>query len=212
MNGHGIRVDNLAMRVKTDEKREEILAVAAEVFRELGYQRASMATISARLGGSKSTLYGYFESKEELFVEVALAAGRREIGDALADLNLARSDVRAALLHFATRYVQFLTSERSATLHRMVIGEAGHSDIGQRFAAAGPRLAVLHIEAFMEEAMKAGLLARGDPERAAAQFLGLLHAEALLPTLYGLPPSKARQRAIVQEAVEILLTTFAPGG
>ena len=44
------------MRVKTDDRRAAILEAAVEVFREVGYERASMAAISARVGGSKATL------------------------------------------------------------------------------------------------------------------------------------------------------------
>lgn len=58
------------MRTKSDEKRQAILDVAAEVFREAGFERASMSEICTRVGGSKATLYNYFPSKEELFFEV----------------------------------------------------------------------------------------------------------------------------------------------
>ena len=53
-------------RVRTDEKRNEIVQVAAELFQKHGYDRCSMAALSERLGGSKATLYGYFPSKEDL--------------------------------------------------------------------------------------------------------------------------------------------------
>lgn len=197
------------MRVKTDEKREEILAVAAEVFREQGYARTSMASISARLGGSKSTLYGYFESKAELFVEVMLDAGAREIGSALADLTLARGDLRSTLVHFSDRYIDFLVSERAMALHRTVIGESGQSDIGQRFLEAGPRQAHDRVEAFLEAAMAAGLLRRANADRAAHHFIGMLHAETLLPSLYGVPPSRRQARMLVREAVDLFLAAYA---
>ena len=48
------------MRVRNEEKRLEIIRIAAELFDELGYERTSMSTIAARVGGSKATLYGYF--------------------------------------------------------------------------------------------------------------------------------------------------------
>ena len=60
------------MRVKTDQKRLAILAAAGELFREQGYSGASMAAVSERVGGSKATLYRYFQSKEDLFVTVLL--------------------------------------------------------------------------------------------------------------------------------------------
>ena len=63
------------MRAKTDEKRNAIIAAATAVFEEVGYRAASMAMISARLGGSKTTLYGYFHSKEQLFATVVTQGG-----------------------------------------------------------------------------------------------------------------------------------------
>src|ERR1700759_1710691 len=53
-------------RLDRDARRELILDVAQEVFLEEGFAGASMSAIAARLGGSKGTLYNYFESKEEL--------------------------------------------------------------------------------------------------------------------------------------------------
>ena len=54
------------MRTRSEEKRRDIVQVAARAFEELGYERASMLTIAERLRGSKQTLYNYFRSKEEL--------------------------------------------------------------------------------------------------------------------------------------------------
>jgi AcrR family transcriptional regulator len=44
------------MRVRTEEKRQEIVEIAARLFEELGYERTSMSAIAARVGGSKATL------------------------------------------------------------------------------------------------------------------------------------------------------------
>jgi AcrR family transcriptional regulator len=44
-----------------------LIRAAAQVFLELGYRRAQMADVAARLGVSKGTLYLYVESKEALF-------------------------------------------------------------------------------------------------------------------------------------------------
>ena len=54
------------VRTRSDDKRREIIRVAAETFQELGYERTSMLTIAERMRGSKQTLYNYFGSKEDL--------------------------------------------------------------------------------------------------------------------------------------------------
>jgi hypothetical protein len=51
------------MRTKSDERRQAILDVATQIFKDIGYERASMAAIAARVGGSKATLYSYFPRK-----------------------------------------------------------------------------------------------------------------------------------------------------
>jgi len=58
------------VRKKTETKRQAILDVAADLFRESGFERASMSELCLRVGGSKATLYNYFSSKEEVFAEV----------------------------------------------------------------------------------------------------------------------------------------------
>lgn len=50
------------------ERREALLAAAADEFATRGYSAASMSRIARGAGVSKGTLYYYFEDKEDLFV------------------------------------------------------------------------------------------------------------------------------------------------
>ena len=50
------------MRTRSEEKRRQIIKVAAQAFEELGYERTSMLTIAERMSGSKQTLYNYYPS------------------------------------------------------------------------------------------------------------------------------------------------------
>ena len=47
------------MRTRSEEKRRQIVRVAAKAFEELGYERTSMLTIAERFSGSKQTLYNF---------------------------------------------------------------------------------------------------------------------------------------------------------
>lgn len=68
--------------------REQILEGAVEVFIEQGYDAASVATLAARLGLTKSALYHHFSSKEAV-LEAALDTALQAL-----DGVLARPDVR----------------------------------------------------------------------------------------------------------------------
>ena len=88
-------------RVKTDEKRQEIMAIARQVFRA----RRAMREIPAwrkfprayKGGSSQSTPYSYFPSKEELFIAVMLDIAARNAGAVLDELERA-DDMRTGLL------------------------------------------------------------------------------------------------------------------
>jgi AcrR family transcriptional regulator len=53
-------------QLRTDAKRDEILAAAAGAFRKLGVRRAGMREIAEALGLSAGNLYYYFRNKNEL--------------------------------------------------------------------------------------------------------------------------------------------------
>ena len=96
------------MKTKTETKRQAILKAAAEVFREVGFERASMSEIRARIGGSKATLYNYFPSKDKLFFEVMYQAKELELGAITAALNADTDDLKQELLHFGQKLVPAL--------------------------------------------------------------------------------------------------------
>lgn len=54
-----------------DDKRERLLRAAVHEFVTHGFERAKIASIAARAGVAKGSLYQYFEDKKELFVYCA---------------------------------------------------------------------------------------------------------------------------------------------
>src|ERR1700752_2976191 len=99
------------MRVRTEEKRRDIVRVASDLFHDNGYERTSMSMISEKLGGSKPTLYGYFSSKEELLA-ATLVYDVTEEADRLMNEFLAEKDLRGGLIKLGGGYF----------LRRLVVG------------------------------------------------------------------------------------------
>ena len=128
------------MKIRTEARRDAILQIAAEVFLEKGFECASMAEIAQKVGGSKATLYGYFPSKEALFLAVAQAEGQKQMEAAGAELmSSGPAGLAPALTRFAEALLRFLGAETTCACHRMVIAEAGRSDIGKLFYDIGPK-------------------------------------------------------------------------
>ncbi|WP_180127597.1 TetR/AcrR family transcriptional regulator [Rhodoferax sp. BLA1] len=167
------------MKVRTEARREAILEVASQVFLEFGFERASMAEIVHRIGGSKSTIYGYYPSKEALFLAVTKAAGERHIQSAFDELvaHDVRVGIREVLGKFSEKLAVLMCSPELAATHRMVLAEAGHSNVGELFYEAGPKLGITDIAEFFRRAMEQGCMRQGDPTVAAQQFIALVQAE-----------------------------------
>lgn len=57
--------------------RERLVDAAKEIFEEHGFLNARISDISERAGQSHGSFYYYFESKEEIFREVAISVDKR---------------------------------------------------------------------------------------------------------------------------------------
>src|SRR5437870_11657307 len=106
-------------RVRTEEKRSDIVRIASEAFDELGYDRCSMAALSERLGGSKATLYGYFPSKEELLRAVLDFEIATDADQIMRDFP-ATDDLRESLVILGTAYLKKRTSSLPVANVRMI--------------------------------------------------------------------------------------------
>jgi AcrR family transcriptional regulator len=205
------------MKVRTAQKRESIVDAAAELFAEMGYERASMSELVKRLGGSKATLYGYFASKEALFEAVVRAAATSHLSEGMQELSLAsvesRETLESALLQFAEGLLLVTQNDdRALAVYRMVIAESGHSDVGKLFHESGPRQSMEALANFMAAAMDRGILRRADPEVTSQQFTALVTAEVQLRLYQRNPPRLAIKqiRRMAKCAVDTFFAGAAP--
>ncbi len=184
---------------RQDQRREAILAVAREVFNELGYEAASMSTIAARLGGSKGTLYNYFSSKEALFeahirgVCTLFAAGLFDFSE---DLPVAE-----VLTRFGEGYVTQLMSDRAVRTFQIVVAEAGRTpELARIFYEAGPAVGLDHLQAYIEGAKARGQINPQDCALAAAQFFSLCRGQQHLPRVLNVTARPTRKVIAYQVA------------
>lgn len=193
------------------DRRDAILAVAADSFLQHGYAGTTMSAIAATLGGSKGTLWSYFPSKEALFAAVldqatsVFRAGLSQILDPCGDLD-------ATLTRFCTSLLQKTTSPDAAALHRLVIAEAGRfPEMGEIFYDRAPRLTQALLADYLAGAMDRGLMRREDPLKAARALISLCHSGCHQLLLVGLL-DKVTAELIEQDvalAVPLFLRAYA---
>lgn len=203
------------MKVRTEARREAIVREATRLFLEMGYERATMSELAQRVGGSKATLYGYFPSKEELFAAVTEATGEAHLAEAVAELEaLPKVGLEAGLVRFAERLLSLIVKEEALALQRMIVGEAGRSNVGEVFMQRGPRRCIEAVCAALQGAMDRGDLAPGCAPTLSLQLLSLVRAEVDLRQYLQHPPRLTRRQLteMAGRAVRVFLGGYRASG
>lgn len=150
------------------ERRQQILDESARLFAERGYHPTSVAEIVESLGVGKGVFYWYFESKEDLFLEILASSSyglrRRQqvaIGDEPDPLRRIEVGIRASLEWFREHRHLFNLSQFAAT--------------EERFAAVlrqNDAVAIDDITRHLKEAMADGRIPDQDPAMLAHALVG----------------------------------------
>jgi TetR/AcrR family transcriptional repressor of mexJK operon len=203
--------DGSAVPSRKDRKRAEIVSIAQELFFREGYAGASMSQIAAAVGGSKTTLYNYFASKEELLLAVVQDVVEPRPEDY--DPSTMPSEFRAWLAWFGRATAKKITSYKYVSLQRLAAGEAiRFPEIGRMFYEVGVMPGMLMIAPSFAAAMDQGVLRRADPQVAAEQFLELCLGWTLRRVIWNIqpPPTDAEIEENVREAVSAFMDGYAP--
>ena len=198
------------MKTKTEAKRNEILKSAGEVFREMGFERASMSNIRARVGGSKATLYNYFPSKEILFFEVMLNSTELKIEAITGTLNPDANDLKQELVHLGQNFLTIMYSPEVIAARRLAIAEAQHSNIGKLVFEQGISNIEVQVAKFLRKVMKRGALRTTDAKIAATHLLSLYESELLQRVLLGVIDSVKTNAFTgpIRRAVDVFLSGY----
>lgn len=197
------------MRVKSEEKRLAILEAAKSVFLERGYGSASMAEVSARVSGSKQTLYSYFASKEDLFVAVMIEKGATQV-QPLFDILHENDNLAEAIHDFVLAFLRFITTDEVVAFRRIVYAEGAKSDLGKLFYENGPKRGWTRMAEDFEQAMDAGRMRRADPWTAVYQLHALCEAGPVQRLLEGSggPIDEATLLAVADAATDTFIRAY----
>jgi AcrR family transcriptional regulator len=152
------------------DRRDQLMAFAAARFAEQGYHRTSVSEIVAGLGVGKGVFYWYFDSKEQLFLEILKDAQtdlRRKQQQAIGDeedpvrrieLGLRASMAWAEAHRDHNKLIQFAATEATfvAALHR------------------GQDIAVADVVKHVKEAIALGRIRDTDPDVLAHAMVGVV--------------------------------------
>lgn len=195
------------------DRRRLILQEATRLFLDEGYGAATTNALVARVGGSKSTIYSYFESKEKLFgavVDHVLA----QLKAATDDSALHGGDHKDSLADLGLRLLTIALSADHIALARLVIGEAHRfPEIGAIYHEHGPALAQEGVVAFLVAHDVLPAASREEVREAAEWFTARLIHSAFIRALCGPGggPQAQQPEQIADETARNFLLHFTGG-
>lgn len=194
------------------DRRAEILEIAGPLFLENGYQGTSMSQIAAAVGGSKGTLYAYFENKEELF-EAYLEQGVRTRGLVVFTFPEHAENLAEVLTLLGKRYMALITEAPAVAMQRLLFHESPRfPEIGRIFYETCILRGRQQLAEYLALAQREGVLDIPDPSFAAEQFLILCHADLMMPVMLCVKTkiSEAEVERVVSSAVALFLKAHEP--
>jgi len=160
-------------RARTEQKREEIVRIASQVFEELGFEGTSMATISERVGGSKATLYGYFPSKDDLLRAVIKHKVTSHAAQMIREFPADPGYLLSSLIKLSTAYLTERTSPLPINNIRIVTTQPPGSTMGLEFYHDTIVPAFAKLTACFKQLMDEGRLKKADPKLVTMHWKGL---------------------------------------
>ena len=194
--------------LRRETTRETILQIAGDMFLAEGFAGTSMSAIAVRLGGSKGTLYNYFESKEELleaFVRESCTSFWETVfsfaGDEVSVRELLTNVGEAFLRQLDTDVIRFV---------RVLIGEAARiPELTRVFWESGPEAKARLLAEKLEAAKARGEFDAADCQLAARQFIALIRGQFYFERLLNLSAaSDDAVRADIAASVDLFLKAY----
>ena len=190
-----------------DEKRQELLKAAMELFAMKGFRGTTTRDLAAHAGVNEAIIFRYFINKTELYraileekLQQARDAHYKEVEE------LARSsDVPTFLEFLGNKFLE--RHEQDSTFMRLLFFSAleGH-ELAEMFLES---MAIRDpMAAYMERQMNEGRFRRMDPYLAARAFFGMLVYHIQMQEIFG---QKKRQGFDRSEAVSTFVSIFIGG-
>lgn len=146
--------------------REQLLKAGRELFPRYGLKKTSLEDLTRPAGIAKSSFYRFFESKEELYLELLAEERGRLRGEISSDSFETAGGGREAVEHFLRAVVREF--ETNPLTRRLVTHPEEWRAVVRRVSPEAMRANVedstLAVSSFIRRGQEEGLISEGDPD------------------------------------------------
>ena len=194
-------------RMKADERRQEIIRAALEVFARNGFGGSTTREIAENAGISEAMIYSHFRNKQDLYT--AIIDERLQESEPLyypLDAMRNKDDLRV----FSTIVANYLRrhSEDTTFLRLLLFsGLEGH-ELASMFVAGPVRKFFEFLVDYIRERIREGAIKPVNPEISSRCLLGMVHYFVLLREILR---DDTLSSIDYNEAVETIVNIFCQG-
>jgi AcrR family transcriptional regulator len=194
--------------IKRDER---LIAIAASMFMERGFEGTSIDAVAEAAGVGKATLYARYKDKGELFAAVLQRKIDRWLSFNDPDHEAATGSVEDVLLALARRTVTAALTPEAVAINRIVMAQSARfPSLAKLVHEQGWQRSNAAVAALLDRFAKAGQIEVEDTTVAADLFLSLIIGRQTRMAMLGIEtdPEQVDQR--VQAAVRLFLNGVRP--
>src|SRR5262245_20074825 len=161
-----------------EDRRRMMLAAAGEIFLEQGYEGFSMRRVAERIGYSATTIYRYYEDKDDLLFAV-VNEGFTEFARQLREAAEGVSNLLKRIEALGHAYIRF--GLNNPVYYQMMFMQRADLLFETRREQTRPMIESFDVlQRAVREAMDAGLMKRGDVETYSRVIWSLVHGVTAL--------------------------------
>jgi AcrR family transcriptional regulator len=188
------------------ELRQAILDAAQELFLSQGYAGLSMRLVAEKIGYTPTTIYLYFNDKDDLLFAVMDQAYDRFTSD-LERAYATPADPLTRLRNLAHTYIRFALQQKEA--YQLIFLQRPDFLLQWKAGTRQPRAASLaFLKAAITEAQQAGVIQTGDVDLQSDVFWASIHGAASLaitmPALFAHGRLDQTMEAVIEAALHPL--------
>jgi AcrR family transcriptional regulator len=192
--------------MRGEDRRQQIVDIASELFSQRGFNGATTKEIADRAGISQAIIFRHFPSKEAIYSAILdhkLKQAAERIRGRLQDAA-GRKDDRAYFRELAFDLLDLYSKDPS--LIRLLLFSAleGH-DLSRMFYKTMSRQVRAHVRAYIKQRIADGAFRQLDPVASSRVFLGMVAHHAQVVALYPYDDVKVSNRQMADYFVEIFL-------
>jgi AcrR family transcriptional regulator len=191
---------------KKEDKRERILKSAIKLFSEKGFDRTSIADITARANVAKGTFYSFFEKKGDVllyFVDTEIETSRKEIQSCLSSKVSIIDQLELVIF----TYLKYIFRNKEFT---RVLAKERFDTIGTR-SNKNELLLIKSLSQLIDQAKEKNQINRSVDSRCMADMIFALYTMYVIYWLNGFIKSKKECVQRIREVVHLVFEGVGAG-